>query len=59
MEEISALALDVSMTLCDPAALFLPVVRSVFLARKLALLAFESGAFLGEIQRSDFMSAVS
>src|SRR6056297_710333 len=53
VEEISTLAFQVGVSSGDRLALFLPVVRAVFLPRKFALGTFQSFALVGEVQRLD------
>lgn len=53
MEEVTALALQVSVTPSDRLALFLPVVRAVFLPREIALSTFQPFAYVREVRRLD------
>jgi hypothetical protein len=53
VEEVSALALQVGVASGNRLALFLPIVRPVFLPREVALGAFQPLAFVRKVRRLD------
>ena len=53
VQEVTALPLEVAVTLRDPPPLLLVVGRAVLLPREFLLLAFQSLSFLGEVERPD------